>query len=186
MSEIVREDPPWVASELTMLNSYLDYHRATLLKKVAGVSDADLRRASLQEAGLAAVTPGVPGLTLLGLVKHMAYGERWWFQTAYAGLDVPHLWTDEDGDADLRVEPHETTAEILELYQKEVARSRQIVSEAVREAGSETAALASHPKNPQYAARSLLWIMLDMITEMARHNGHADILREIIDGEIGV
>jgi uncharacterized damage-inducible protein DinB len=159
-----RRDPqPW-APEKEMLAAFLDYHRATLLWKVDGLSDADLRRP---------MTPS--GLTLLGLVKHLAYVERWWFQAVFTGADVAFPWTEADPDADWRVEPGDTTAAVLILYRTEVARSREIA------AGAGLDDRARRPgKDP-----TLRWIMLHMIEETARHNGHADLMREAIDGATG-
>lgn len=167
MADFKRIDPPLAASEEELLNAFLDYHRATLLLKVAGVSDADLRRQ---------LTP--TGLTLLGLVKHLAYVERWWFQAVFAGREVYFLDSPDDPDADWRIEPAESTAEILELYRQEVRESRRIVAAA----SLDDIAKKSGGRN---SGHSLRWIMLHMIEETARHNGHADILREMIDGVTG-
>jgi len=183
MSDYVRQDPPLAASELGMLEAFLDYHRATLLQKVSGVSDDDLRRTPLLIANSKAGSATT--MTLLGLVKHMAYVERWWFQTVFAGVaNLNFPWTDSDPDADWRIEPDESTAAIMSLYEAEVAKSREVVRQAVIEAGEETRALEAPTKNAK-EARSLRWVMLHMLEEVARHNGHADILREAIDGVTG-
>ena len=177
----VRQDPPYAASELVMLNAYLDHHRATLLQKVAGVNDADLRRAPIR----AAVGNFSPTITLLGLVKHLAYVERSWFQGVFAGADVAFPWTDTDPDADWRVEADETTEIILNLYKAEVAKSHEVVLAKVSEMGSESAALESNAKKVAREKYTLRWIMFHMIEETARHNGHADIMCETIDGVTG-
>lgn len=159
-----RVDPPTVGPDKVMLEAFLDYHRATLLWKVSGLSDADLRRRL------------VPSLTtLLGMVKHLAYVERWWFQMVFAGEDLPVPWTKQDPDADFRVEPDETTESILAFYHQQVARSRAITA---------TASLDDLARSPGRDC-ALRWIMIHMIEETARHNGHADILRELIDGATG-
>ncbi len=181
MDDFERPDPPKAGSELETLNGFLDYHRATLLQKVAGVSDADLRRSPL--AGQ--TTNPVP-LNLLGLVKHLAYVERNWFQVTFMGItDLPVPWTKADPDADMRIEPDETTEAVLEFYREAVRRSRQIVQQALVEAGNETATLESRAKHPQRTQVSLRWIIVHMIEETARHNGHADLLRELTDGVTG-
>jgi uncharacterized damage-inducible protein DinB len=152
-----------------MLASYLDYHRATLLRKISGVSDADLRR------------PMVPsGTTLLGLVKHLGWVECWWFQMNFAGREVDDPWAEGDMDADFRVEPNETTAGIIDFYRAQCAESRAVVAGA--ESLDQRAARA-HPRRG--GGITLRWILLHMIEETARHNGHADILREMIDGATG-
>lgn len=165
--EIPRTDPSPLAPERELLDAFLDYHRATLLQKVAGVSDADLRRRFVPSQ-----------TTLLGMVKHLAYVERSWFQIRFAGEDLPVPWTEQDPDADFRIEPDETTAAILAFYRAEVARSRAITA---------AASLDDRAKRPSRDREyTLRWIMLHMIEETARHNGHADILRELIDGVTGM
>lgn len=171
MEACVRDDPPSAAPEKQMLESFLDWHRATVLCKIDGLSDEELRR------------PGTPsGVSLLGLVKHHAAVERWWFRRVFAGEDVPSLWTREDPDADWRIEPDETTEEILALYQDEVTRAQAIT----RRARLDDVARSPRPNMPlEPPGLMLRWIMLHMIEETARHNGHADILREAIDGQTG-
>ena len=147
--------------ERAMLTGYLDYHRGVLLWKIDGVGDDDLRR------------PMVPsGTSLLTLVKHLAGVERWWFQQVFAGLDVPdlgrHMWT---------IGADETTADIVGLYRQEFEQSRQIVAGAALD---DVAARGGERGRP-----TLRWILTHMIEETARHNGHADILRELIDGGTG-
>ena len=151
------------------MTTYLDYHRDTLLMKIDGASDADLRR------------PMVPsGTTLLGLVKHLAYVERWWFQRVFAGEDVRFPWSKEDPDADFRIEPDETTEQVLDLYRGECDKSRRITA-----AGSLDDVSRREPDRWGRAGFSLRWILVHMLEETARHNGHADILREQIDGVTG-
>lgn len=162
---ITRTDPPFVATEREMLDAFLAFHQQTLLLKIDGLSDADLRRA---------VVPS--GMTLLGMVKHLAYVHRWWFRIAFAGEDAPVPWSKDDPDADFRVEPHETTADIVALYNDEASKARAIVQSASLEA------MAQHPARQTH---SLRWILVHMVEEMARHNGHADIMRELIDGQTG-
>ena len=160
-----RPEPPHLGGEAETLAGFLDFHRATLLWKVDGLDDEQLRR------------PMVPsGTSLLGMVKHLAYVERWWFQEVWAGREVSYPWTDEDPDADWRVEPSETTKEILELYRGECDRSREIVV-----AAGSLDEVAHHPRREL----NRRWILVHMIEETARHNGQADILREQLDGTTG-
>jgi hypothetical protein len=169
MSNIQRVDPPLAAPEKETLLAFLDYHRATLLQKVNGVSDADLRRI---------MTPS--GLSLLGLVKHLAYVEIGWFQETFAGEDLyPVPWTKEDPDADFRIEPHETTADILAFYIAQVERSRTITATASLDD------IVRNARDEEYKHMQLRWIIVHMIEETARHNGHADLMREAIDGSTG-
>jgi hypothetical protein len=142
----------------------VDYQREVVLRKVGGLDEEDLRRV---------MTP--TGLTLLGLVKHLAFVERYWFQNVFAGLDVQFPWSDDDPDADWRPEPGESAPEIVALFQAEAARSREIAASADLDDVSAYPGLTV----------SLRWILLHMLEEFARHLGHADIMREEIDGTTG-
>jgi len=166
---IERNDPPITGGEKETLEAFLDYHRRTLLMKVEGIGDDELRR------------PMVPsGTSLLGMVKHLAYVERWWFGHCFAGADVTFPWSDDDPDADWRVEADETTSAITALYDSECARGRSIVAEVDDLDRRAARAVGRRQEQP-----SLRWILIHMIEETARHNGHADILREMIDGTTG-
>ncbi|MBA2362600.1 MAG: DinB family protein [Chloroflexia bacterium] len=166
-----RQDPPHAAPEKETLEGFLDYHRATLLHKVSGLDEAALRRRLVPSE-----------TTLLGLVKHLAYVERGWFQSVFAGLEVE----EPPAEDDWRFKPSETSTAIFALYQSEVAISRRIVAKAnlddvARDAEEGLGEEELRSRQPQ----SLRWIMVHMIEETARHNGHADILRELIDGQVG-
>jgi uncharacterized damage-inducible protein DinB len=147
-----------------LLRAFLDYHRATLLRKIDGVSDADLRK-----------SPVGSGTSLLGIVKHLAYVEQWWFRRVFADEDVKFPWTEDDPDADWRIEPDEATSQIVDLYRYSCALSREITAAAFPE---------DKARNPKFEG-TMRWILVHMIEETARHNGHADILREMIDGVTG-
>jgi uncharacterized damage-inducible protein DinB len=116
------------------------------------------------------------GTSLLGLVKHLAYVERWWFQEVWAGQPATYPFSETDPDADWRIEPDETTEGVLGLYRGECARSREIVA-----AAPSLDEVAHHPRRKL----TRRWILVHMIEETARHNGHADILREQLDGATG-
>jgi uncharacterized damage-inducible protein DinB len=150
-----------------MLTAFLDYQRGVVLRKVAGLDDEQLRRPMT-----------ATGLTLLGFVKHIAYVERWWFRVVFAGEPVEVPWTDEDPDADWRVEADDTPDAIVALYLDEIERSRAIASRA------ELDEVARNPR-VQDADVTMRWILLHMIEEIARHLGHADVMREAIDGATG-
>jgi uncharacterized damage-inducible protein DinB len=172
VDEFGRVDPPSAAPEKQMLETFLDWHRATVLVKIDGLSDEEMRR------------PGTPsGVSLLGLVKHHAAVERHWFRRIFAGEDVPSVWSRDDADADWRIEPDETTADIVALFNDEVERARAIVRDADLDDVARNAALLRYPPEPP--GLMLRWIVVHMIEETARHNGHADILREAIDGQTG-
>ena len=150
-----------------MLSAFLDRYRETMLWKLDGLST---------EQASARLVPSVT--TLLGIVKHLAYVERSWFQMYFAGAPVNFPWAKDepDKDIDFRISTTDTIESISAFYQQEIARSREIVAAASLEDLSE---------NQEWGPRSLRWIMVHMIEETARHAGHADILRELTDGAIG-
>jgi len=163
-----RPRPPAAAPERDMLEAFLDFHRATLLWKLSGLSDEELRR------------PGTPsGVSLLGLVKHLADVEQSWFVEVFAG-EAPEfpLWRDDDPGATWRIEPDESTEHILDIYRRVCERCRDIV------AGAATEDVVGAPR-PGAEHMTLRWVLVHMIEETARHNGHADIIREAIDGAVG-
>ncbi len=163
-----RPEPPPLGGEREALEGFLDFQRATLLWKLEGLDDEQLRR------------PMVPsGTSLLGLVKHLAYVERSWFQDVWAGQEVSFPWTDEDPDADWRIEPEESSEDVLALYRGECDRSREIVA-----ATSSLDEAVTHPRRQEWTMNRR-WILVHMLEEMARHVGHADILREQLDGATG-
>jgi uncharacterized damage-inducible protein DinB len=167
VSPVRRVDPSTVAGEGEALGAWLDFHRATLLWKLEGLDDRQLRR------------PMVPsGVCLLGLVKHLTAVEHGWFVVTFARTGEPHLFDrPDDPDADFKIEEGESTGEIVEGYLRACRRSREIVAEA----GS----LDDAVPHPREGRVDLRWIMLHMIEETARHNGHADVMRELIDAVTG-
>lgn len=167
MDEHGRPEPPMAAEPVEMVSAFLDFLRATLLWKIEGLSDEELRRSMTRS-----------GVSLLGIVKHSTTVERFWFQRVFRGEDEPDPWREGDPDADWRIEPGETTAQIVELYRAETERSRANV------AGQAWAARAAGPPWPGQT-QTLGWILTHMVEEVARHCGHADLLRESIDGATG-
>lgn len=156
---------PFTGGEKESLQVALDRHRDAVLWKVEGLGDDDLRRV---------MTPS--GTSLLGLVKHLAAVEYGWFCATFGRETEPLPLDDADGDADLRVEPHETTADILAFYGRARAAADQVIADLdVDDTG--TAWFGD--------AVSLRWVLIHMIEETARHAGHVDILRELIDGTTG-
>ncbi len=168
LSGVTRPDPPLTGDERPMLDAWLDYQRATLLMKCEGLDAAALARRS--------VPPST--LTLLGLVRHMAAVEWWWFDHIFTGSSSPEpISTVDDVDADFNdLDPERVPAD-LELFGLQCDVSRAIASAAERL--DVTSASTERP------TVSLRWIMVHMIEEYARHNGHADLLREQIDGAVG-
>jgi uncharacterized damage-inducible protein DinB len=168
MSTVERPDPPRTGNEREMLRVFLDFHRATLAMKCDGLSDSDLRSRSMPPSTL----------TLLGLVRHMAEVERMWFRRVIAGEDLPLVWSP-TGDFQAAYNPDTATrSEAFAAWQSEVSRSREI------ESAAESLDVTGH--QPRWNETvSLRFVMLHLIHEYARHNGHADFLREGVDGVVG-
>ena len=163
-----RIGPPLLGGERETVRAFLDYHRATLALKCQGLSDEELRQRSMPPSTL----------TLLGLVRHLAEVERTWFRRVINGEDIPLRWSAE-GDFQAAYDGSASTrAEAFGAWQEEVEHARRI------EQAAESLDVTG------YQARwgehvSLRLVLLHMIHEYARHNGHADFLREGIDGEVG-
>jgi len=161
-----RYGTPVAGNEKEVLTGFLDHYRATIVAICEGLSDEDLRRTMVPS-----------GTTILGMIKHLAYVERGWFQETIAGERVEFPFDADDPDADLRVEPQERTEEILDLYRAECDRSRHIVEMVSLDD------LAKGRERP--ADYNVRWVVVHMIEETARHAGHADIIREQLDGATG-
>ena len=170
-----RPEPPLAADETTTLLGFLEYQRATLAWKCAG----------LDTAGLGA-TVGASSMTLGGMLKHLALVEDDWFSVWLHGLDPQPPWRTVDWDAepdwDWRSAAEDTPEQLSALWEDAVARSRARVAEARADGGLERLSRRAWPDG---RAPSLRWIIVHMIEEYARHNGHADLLRESVDGLTG-
>jgi uncharacterized damage-inducible protein DinB len=175
LDEHGRPEPPLAADETATLLGFLDYQRATFAWKCAG----------LDAAGLGAKV-GASSMTLGGMLKHLANVEDYWCSRNLHGRDPQPLWAAVDWDADPDWDWHpaaEDTPERLDtLWQDAVARSRALVAEALDDGGLERPARLTWPDG---RAPSLRWILFHLIEEYARHNGHADLLRESVDGSTG-
>jgi uncharacterized damage-inducible protein DinB len=156
---------PFTGGEKESLHVSLDRHRDAILWKLEGLDDEALRRA---------MTPS--GTNLLGLVKHLAAVEYGWFCGTFGRETEPLPFDDHDEDADLRVRPDETTADVPAFY----GRARAAADQVIRDLDVDDTGTAWFG-----AAVSLRWVLIHMIEETARHAGHADILRELIDGTTG-
>jgi uncharacterized damage-inducible protein DinB len=162
-----RTEPPFGHPERQALEEWLEYHRATLLTKCAGLTGEQL------------VTRSVPpsSLSLLGLIRHMTEVERSWFRRRLDREDIRHLYSsDDDPDADFDRTDPERADDDLAAYLTELHAVRAV---AARHGLDDTG--LSRRGLPV----DLRWIYLHMIEEYARHNGHADLLRERIDGSTG-
>jgi uncharacterized damage-inducible protein DinB len=156
---------PFTGGEKQSLHVSLDRHRDAVLWKLEGLDDDALRR------------PMVPsGTNLLGLVKHLAAVEYGWFCKTFGRQTEPLPDVDEDPNADMAARPDETTEEILAFY----GRARAAADRVIEELDLEATGTAWFGE-----AVSLRWVLIHMVEETARHAGHVDILRELIDGMTG-
>jgi uncharacterized damage-inducible protein DinB len=175
LDEQGRPEPPLAADELTTLLGFLDYQRATLDWKSRGLDAAGLR-----------ATVGASSMTLGGLLKHLAWVEDYWFSRRLHGRDPGAPWnmvdwtTDPDWDWNSAAE--DSPEQLHTLWEDAVTHSRKMIDEALAEGGLDV--LARQPW-PNGESPSLRWILFHMIEEYARHNGHADLIRESVDGQTG-
>ncbi|MFI8530339.1 DinB family protein [Streptomyces aquilus] len=167
---MTRTDTPAARDERTQLTTFLDYARATALAKCEDVSAENAVKAPL---------PGSPLMTLSGLINHLRWVEYWWFQVVFLGEEDEGPWTDEDPDREMRIAVDMPLADVLRDYQEQSARYRELVA---------ANDLDTQAKRPIRDGRhpDLRWILLHLIEETARHNGHLDIVRELVDGATGV
>ncbi|WP_327288760.1 DinB family protein [Streptomyces sp. NBC_01198] len=166
---MTRTDVPATGDERASLVTFLDYVRDTARMKCDGVSAEDARGAPL---------PGSPLMTLCGLISHLRWVEAWWFDVIFLGGEDQGPWTDEDPDREMTMAVDIPLAELLADYETQNARHRELVA---------AHSLDELAKRPIRDGRrmNLRWILLHLIEETARHNGHLDILRELADGTTG-
>lgn len=170
---MTRLDPDLQADERTSLVEFLDYHRATFLSRLEGLDHEQLNRHHPPSA-----------LTLAGLAKHLALVEDSWFHEDFLGVPLPEPWAsapfEDDPDWDFHSAVADDPADLIALYDAACERSRSIVRDT-----DSLDALSARISERDGKAFSLRWILLHLIEETARHNGHADFLRESIDGLVG-
>ncbi|GAA0673623.1 DinB family protein [Kitasatospora atroaurantiaca] len=161
--------PPYGADERTQLLGWLDMQRAVIHWKCEDLSDADAHRS---------VLPASPRMTMAGVVSHLRWVEHLWFEVILLGRPaVGPRFEGGPEDADMMVDGI-PLAQLLEEYDRQCAVSDEIIkAHALDDVGR-------HPDFPASAA-SLRWILFHMIEETARHAGHVDAVREILDGEKG-
>lgn len=165
VERVERSRPIHVGSERELVESMLDFHRATVVHKVAGLTD--------EQAFAHAVPPST--LSPAAVVKHLSGTERFWFSIDFAGLDVAWPWLEDDPHGNFRIEPGETLAALVAEYVAECERSRRAVAGA--DLGD-----AARGEGMDFTLR---YAMIHMIQETARHCGHLDLLREATDGLVG-
>ena len=156
---------PFAADEKTGLYVALDRHRDAVVWKLDGLTDAQLRQP---------VTP--PGMSLLGLLKHLTFVEDGWFCATFGRPVQAAPFDPADPDADWRVEPHETASGLLAAYAETRVRADAVIDEL----GMEDTGTAWTGQTV-----TLRWVLIHMVEELARHAGHADVVRELLDGTTG-
>ena len=170
-----RPEPPTASDELVTLVGFLDFQRATLEWKCRNLGAIDLRKKIAASS-----------MTLGGILKHMAYVENHWFSDWLMGREKLSPWFEvdwsQDRDWDWNSAANDAPEHLLQLWRDACALSRLNVLSAL-----ETGNLCQFAKRtwPNGESPSLRWILVHMIEEYARHNGHADLFREAIDGQVG-
>ena len=152
-------------TELELLMSFIDMNRRTVLWKLEGLSEEQARRRVVGSK-----------TNLLGIVNHLAHVERWWVQDVIDGRDVDYPWTDDDPDAEWIVAGSETIASVTAFFEAETA-----VSDVIMNAQDDLDRVIDTGRR----RLSVRWILMHLIEEIARHAGHADIVRELIDETTG-
>jgi uncharacterized damage-inducible protein DinB len=175
LDEHGRPEPPLTGDETATLLGFLEFQRATLAWKCRGLDAAGLR-----------ATVGASTMTLGGMLKHLALVEESWCSRSLHGRDLQPPWDTVDWKADRDWDWHSAAEDSPEqlhaLWQDAVARSRALVDEALADGGLDRLARRTWPDG---RAPSLRWILVHLIEEYARHNGHADLIRESLDGLVG-
>lgn len=170
-----RPEPPLAGDELATLQGFLDFHRATLAWKCDGLDTAGLSTM---------IAPST--MTLGGILKHLAVVEESWFSEWLHGRELGPPWNAVDWKADRDWEWHtavdDSPDELRALWQRSVEQARADVDDALASGGLDQLTVR---KWPDGRAPSLRWLLVHMIEEYSRHNGHADLIRESIDGQTG-
>jgi uncharacterized damage-inducible protein DinB len=172
----LRVDPPPHGDEVTILRSFLTYHRDTLRMKCAGLSQEQLAQA---------LPP--TDMTLGGMMKHLALVESNWFDHVFQDIGLAAPFDSVDWDADRDWEWHsardDSPEELLALFDEAVRRADAVVDDALGRGGLEEESVRKTRQTDE--TFTLRWILVHMIEEYSRHNGHADLIRESIDGQKG-
>ncbi len=162
--------------ELATLKGFLEFHRATLAWKTKGLTADQFN-----------VTAAKSTMTLGGMFKHLAYVEQQWFHVVLHDREPLEPWASvdwkADNDWDWNSAANDTPEQLLALWKRAVDSSRKNLVEALR--GSDLNQIAKRPPWRDGRAPNLRWILIHMIEEYARHNGHIDLIRESIDGQTG-
>ncbi|HON75582.1 MAG TPA: DinB family protein [Dermatophilaceae bacterium] len=170
-----KSDPPLAADEVSMLRAFLDFYRATVRRQAEGLTPEQL------------ATPLAPAImTLGGMLKHLALVEESWFLRYLEGQELSEPWVGVDWDTDPDWEWHSAAAdppeELFALYDRAIAVANDCTDRALAKAGLDTPSV--RPSRREGVPFTLRWILVHLIEEYARHAGHADLIRESIDGQV--
>ena len=173
---MTRTEPPVAGDEVSTLRGFLDYHRAMLREKCEDLTDDQLRQR---------LAPST--MTLGGMLKHLALVESQWFSEVFLGRSLMSPFDTADWEADWDWDWHSAAedgrAELLDLYDAAIADSEEVLAAALtRPEGLDALAARSTRHGDRV---SLRWILVHLVEEYAQHNGHADLIRESIDGRTG-
>jgi hypothetical protein len=158
---------PFNGPEPLQLESWLDFYRATMLEKCSGLNAAQLKERPVATSAL----------SLLGIVRHMTFVEQVWFESTFAGLDTLDYYKTDDRDADFNDLESDSVETVFDLYERVLRVSRDLAAD------HDLDEMAKKPRRGRDV--DLRWIYVHMIEEYARHCGHADLIRELIDGTTG-
>ena len=162
-----RREPPEVGDERATVEAFLEYHRVTFARKLEGLTPEQLRRRSVEPSSM----------SLLGLARHLADVERGWWRAGVAGEDAPPVTYSEanpDGDFD-DVDTADPAADLARLAEEQDRARRVLAGRSLDDTW----------EDPRRGTLSVRWVLTHLLEEYARHNGHADLLRERIDGATG-
>ncbi|MFN8195911.1 MAG: DinB family protein [Nocardioidaceae bacterium] len=169
-----RTDPPLAADEVTMLRSFLDFYRATLRRQAEGLTREQL-----------AIALAPSTMTLGGMLKHLALVEESWLVETFGGEQLGAPWADVDWEADPDWDWHsaadDDASSLLDLHARAAAEVDRRVDDALGGEGLDSLSVKHSRRRPDERF-SLRWILVHLIEEYARHAGHADLIRESIDG----
>ena len=160
-----------VADPVELLLGYLDFYRDVIVRKLEGLSDEELRSSRLRS-----------GWTPLQLLKHLVYMERRWLRWGFVAEQVPDPWGDEGPDGRWATEPGESLDDLVAALRRQAEISRSIVGSATL---SDLAAVGGRFPEDGAHRPTLVWILFHVMQEYARHAGHLDVARELVDGEVG-
>ncbi|MCL7491247.1 MULTISPECIES: DinB family protein [Streptomyces] len=163
------DNTPAAWDERTQLTTFLDYARDSARAKCEGISAENARKSLL---------PGSPLMTVSGLINHLRWVEYYWFQVVFLGEEIQGPWTEEDPDREMRIAVDFPLTQLLDEYAGQSDGYRELV------AGNSLDSQAKRAVRDGVHV-DLRWILHHLIEETARHNGHMDILREMLDGTTG-